>query len=421
MPLFKYKAIDSKGKVVSGSSDSKSLELLMEKLKSEGLFFMEGRMDRQAPKPADEPAIPLSAVPEGKPRVNIAGFLKRKVPLDVLAIFTTQLSIMVRTALPLFEALGSLAKQQVRPKFKGIISQVNHAVQQGIPLSQAFARFPEVFDPVYLSLLSAGEATGKLDVMLDRIAKYLDFQREMRTKIRASLLYPSVIVLTSMAVVAFLVLFILPTFVQVFSQFEMKLPLPTRVLLSISEQVRAWWWVYLLVIGGGWVYFVRWLSNPSHTRPIDALQLQLPVIGTLVRNVVMTRVLRTLSALVSSGVPILQSLDLARASAGNAVFREIIDGIHKSASEGKGLTSSLYGNAYFPEQVSNMIRNAEKTGTLPEVLTKVADFYEKETDSTIKNVFSVLEPLFVIFLGVMVAGIAVAVLLPIFQLDAGIQ
>ncbi len=413
MPLFKYKAIDTQGKVVRGSADSKSLELLMEKLKSEGLFFMEGQLDRQ-------PTVPHS-IPNATPRINLTGFVKRSVPLDALSIFTTQLSIMVRTALPLFEALGSLAKQQLRPKFKNVISEIKHAVQQGTSLSQAFARFPEVFDPVYLSLLSAGEATGKLDVMLDRIANYLNFQREMRTKIRTSLLYPSVIVITSMAVVAFLVLFILPTFVQVFSQFQMKLPLPTRVLLSISEQVRAWWWVYVLILGGGWAYFVRWLSNPSHTRPVDALQLQLPVIGPLVRNVVMTRVLRTLSALVSGGVPILQSLDLARASAGNAVFREIIDGIYKSASEGRGLTTSLYGNPYFPEQVSSMIRNAEKTGTLSEVLTKVADFYEHETDTTIKNVFSVLEPLFVIFLGVMVAGIAVAVLLPIFQLDAGIQ
>ena len=247
----------------------------------------------------------------------------------------------------------------------------------------------------------------------------MNFQRDLRSKTRSAFLYPSLIVLTCIGVVAFLVLFILPTFAEVFAQFDVALPLPTRMLLSFSHHLRSWGLIYALAIGVAWLYFVRWLSNPSHVKPPDTFQLKLPVIGTLVRNIVVTRILRTLAALVSSGVPILRSLELARDAAANAVFEEMLDRLYQSASQGKGLASSLYGDPYFPEQAASMIRNAEKTGTLPAVLTTVADFYEAQTDTALKNVFSILEPVFVIFLGLLVVGIAVAILLPIFRLDQG--
>jgi type II secretory pathway component PulF len=346
---------------------------------------------------------------------------KKKVPIEIITVFTTEFAIMVRTSLPIVGSLESLKKQQAHPKFKAVIGEICRLVTQGNPLSQGFAQFPTVFDPIYVSLVAAGEASGTLPLMLERLAAYLNFQRELKEKIRMALLYPAIVVLTCTAVVSFLVFFILPTFSTIFTEMNIELPLPTRMMLFMSHHLRSWWWIYGLIVGAAWGYAMRWSSDPVHAMRLDTFQLKLPVIGRLIRNVVMTRILRTLSSLVDSGVPILMSLDLARAAANNAVFRAIVDRIHASAREGKGLATPLYGDPYFPEPVMNMIANAEKMGALPEVLSKAADYYEHETDISIKKSFAILEPVFVVFLGLMVASIAVAVLLPIFQMSAGVQ
>jgi len=196
-----------------------------------------------------------------------------------------------------------------------------------------------------------------------------------------------------------------------------ELPWVTRALLAFSLHARAWFWLYAAGLAGTLVLAYRWVSNPAHAKPVNRLQLSLPVVGSLMRNIVMTRVLRTLGALVSSGVPILQSLQLAGESAANAVFYDILGRVYKDASEGKGLSASLFNNPYIPDQVAQMMENGEKTGTLPDVLNKIADFYEDETDTALKNVFSILEPIFVLVLGGIVAAIAVAILLPVFKMN----
>ena len=413
MPLFQFKAIDAKGKVTKGSSPAGTLGDLKAILKTQGLFLMEGKETEAG----EEKGSPKAS---GKLDAGRYATSNDKAPLKGVLVFTTQLSIMVRTALPILEAISGLARQQSDPVFKSILIEICKDVQHGRALSQAFSRFPKVFDDVYISLLAAGEASGNLDVMLDRIAGYLNFRKELKAKVHSSLLYPSIVVGVSVAVVAFLVLFVLPTFMEVFNQFEIQLPLSTRVLIAVSDHVRAWWAPYLgVLVFGGW-YFRRWFSDPAKVGTLHVLQLHVPLIGPLARTIVMTRIMRTLASLVAGGVPILKSLDLARASAGNVVFSEILDEVYKNARAGKGLSLAFSNSPYVPPQVADMIANSEKTGTLPEVLTKLADYYEKETDASIKNLFSVLEPLFVVALGVLVGGIAVAILLPIFQLDAGL-
>ena len=423
MPLYKYKAADASGKIAQGSLQAESLSDLKTALKSQGLFLMKTRAMPLPPsrgKVGMGGAPPPSSSPTRGEEVYGKNIFKKSVPLDVIALFTTEMAIMIGTALPIMETLRTLEKQQRHSRFKKVIGEICESVEQGNPLSKAFSRFPEVFDPVYLSLLASGEMGGKLSEMLDRINAYLHFQRDIKSKVRSALVYPTLLLLTCLSVVGFMVLFILPTFAQVFAQFDIQLPLPTRILLFISAHTRSWWWLYLPAVAGLWIYFSRWLSKPIHVKPVARFQLKLPVVGPLVRNIVMARVLRTLAALVSSGVPILRSLELARTSAANAVFRDIIDRIYDSANQGQGLASSLQGDPHFPEQVTHMIANAEKTGTLPKVLNKVADFYEQQTDTALKNVFAILEPVFVGFLGCLVAAIALSVLLPIFRLDSGI-
>lgn len=416
MPRFRYQALDAKGSKTSGEADASDVKVLSETLRLQGFFLFDATAEKLTDAPADAAAEPSAAALK-----DLAGARERTVPLEAVSMFTSQLAIMVRTALPIMESLTSLARQQSDPTFKAILLDVGRGVQHGQSLSLCCSRYPKVFDEVYVSLLAAGEASGNMHTMLERLAAYLQFQRDLRGKVRSALLYPTIVVVTALSVVAFLVLFIMPTFAEVFSQFDLKLPLPTRALLGLSAHLRASWYLYVLAAGAGWWFMARWISRPENIKTAHIFQLDLPVAGTLVRNIVLTRTLRTLAALVASGVPILKSLDMTKASAGNVVFHDLLVQVHLSASEGRGLAAAFAKSPYFPELVSNMVANAEKTGTLPETLEKMAEYYEHETDTAIKDLFSVMEPIFVVGLGLVVAGIAVAILLPIFELGNAIQ
>ncbi|MFH1724270.1 MAG: type II secretion system F family protein [Elusimicrobiota bacterium] len=422
MPRYRFKALDKQGKPTEGASTAANVSELSSILKSQGLFLMESREEKSEEAVLAPPgAASLADAPRTAAEAPRHARSEDTVPMEDATLFTTQLAIMVRTAMPILESLQVLARQQPNPVFRSVIQEISRSVQHGQTLSLAFSRYPRIFDQVFVSLLAAGEAGGNMDKMLLRISEYLQFQRGIKTKVRAALLYPCIVVAAGLSVVLFLMLFILPTFVEVFGQFDIKLPIPTRVLMVLSDHLRTWWLAYLAGTALAWAYFRRWLRDPAHVRAVHAFQLRLPVAGLLVRNIVLTRILRTLSSLVSSGVPILRSLDLARDSAGNIVFQELLGRVYRSANEGKGLASALKGHPHFPESVADMIANAEKSGTLPEVLENVADYYESETDTAIKNLFSVIEPIFVVFLGLMVGGIAIAILLPIFELSTGFQ
>jgi len=409
MPEYRFTALDGSGGRVSGGSSAASLADLTAVLKGQGLFLIRGQEE------AHREAAPAGREPRRLARTT------DPVPLEAVALFMTQLSIMVRTALPIPEALEVLGKQQKDEVFRSILQDALREVRHGRPLSDSFARFPKAFDEIVTSLLAVGEAGGKMEAMLERIAAYLEFQREIRAKVKSAMMYPSIVIGTAIVVVLFIVLFILPTFAQVFGQFEMRLPLPTRVLLGASGHLRSWWLVYLTAALVGGEKLRSWVRDPAHRRAVHQAALDLPGLGTLSRNLALTRVLRTLTALLEAGVPILKSLQLARAAAGNALFEDMLGRMGRFAAEGRGLAPAIEHNPYMPEAVVHMVANAERTGTLPEVLSKVADYYEKETDRAIKDLFTLMEPLFIVLIGTMVGGIAVSVLLPMFQLGGAVQ
>jgi type IV pilus assembly protein PilC len=421
MPRYRYKAIDSKGRTSSGTSDARSREALAVLLEEQGLFLMEARpvFGEEEKKPA--PRQPQEEKQPEKQEEGRQAGAGDTVSLKEVAVFTSQLAVMLRTALPILESLDMLARQSANPVFRSIISQVGRAVRSGQPLSKCFGRYPRVFDDVYVSLLSAGEASGRLDIMLDRLAAYLDFRLQLKEKVRAALIYPSIVVLTATAVVGFMVVFVLPTFMEVFTQFDIALPLPTRALIFVSGVIRDRWY---LLLGAGlaaaW-YAGSWASDKENSRALDALKLRVPIAGRMTRNIVMTRVLRTLASLTESGIPILKSLEISRAAAGNAVFEELLDEVMKDVREGRGISPALARSALVPPTVAGMVATGEKTGNLPEVVNKVAGFYEAETDTAIKELFSAIEPIFVVGLALLVGGIAVSVLLPMFDLASGIQ
>jgi type IV pilus assembly protein PilC len=415
MPVYAYKAIDQKKNVHAGSMEAPTLEALAAVLKTRGLFLMESRFQALQTPPAVEerPAVHPPASGEEPPI--------RSIPLDALAIFTSELSVMLRTALPMNEALHTLARQQKNPKFKRVLFQLCRNVQEGKPLSYTFERFPQVFDPVYIALLKSGEASGKVPEMLERLSGYLDFQREMHSKIQAALLYPAIISLTGIGVALFLTLYILPCFAEMFARANAELPLLTQVLLALSRHLQSWWKFYVLAAAGAVWAIRRWLEDPLRARALERAELRLPVVGLLIRNIVMTRILRTLGALVAAGVPILEALKLSGDSASHRVFHDILERVQKSAAEGKGLATTLTGDPFFPAVAADMIANAEMTGKLPEVMTQISIYYERQTDISIRNVFTVMEPVFVVLIGLVVGVIAVSILWPMFRLDGGLQ
>lgn len=416
MPKYRYKAIDAKGSVAKAEVEAPSVAELTERLAARGLFLMESKVVEEESSPG--PQAVSAGETQGQERVATT---RDTVSLKEVSIFTAQWAVMVRTSLPILEALDMLAHQSENAVFRSILIDIWGSVRQGQPLSKAFGRYPKVFDDVYVSLLSSGEVSGKLDIMLERLSNYLEFQLELKEKIRSSLVYPTIVILTAVAVVAFLVIFVLPTFMEVFSQFDIKLPWPTQILIFVSEQVRHLWYLLLLALGGLWWYLSSWLLDPANTKMVHGLQIKLPIVGPLTRNIVMTRILRTLGSLTESGIPILKSLELAKAASGNLIFGELIDDIIADVREGRGLAGALGRSPYVPATVAGMVATGEKTGTLPEVLGKVAAYYESETDASIKNLFSALEPLFIVGLGLMVGGIAFSVLLPMFDLASGLQ
>jgi type IV pilus assembly protein PilC len=414
MPEYEFKAVDNSGKFVSGVSSAHDPATLGRILQDQGLFLMETVEVGGSKQPVVKSAgVLLAKLRDLRP--------KPKISLKDVTFCTAQLAIMVRSALPILESLEILADQAPNPTFQQLLRTVGKDVSEGMPLSKAFAQHPGTFDTIYVSLLAAGEASGDLDTMLERLASHLDFNVKLNSKIQSALLYPVIVIMVALAVLTFLVTFVLPTFAEIFVQLKIELPLPTRMLLYGGAVLRAYWYAFLIAGTAAWFGFRAWARHPRNEVTVDRALLRLPLIGVLIRNLVLTRILRTLGSLLESGVTILFSLELAKSAAGNRIFRDLLEKVGGEVREGKILSASLSQSEYIPKVVIGMIATGEKTGTLPEVINRVAGFYEAETDTAVKNIFTALEPLFIVVLGIMVGGIAISVLLPMFDMAGGIQ
>lgn len=414
MPEFEFKAVDNHGKFVSGVSSAADPASLGRILQDQGLFLMETAEVGGGKRPVAKTAGALLAkLKDLRP--------KPRISLKDVTFCTAQLAIMVRSALPILESLEILGDQASNAAFRGLLKSVGRDVSEGMPLSKAFGRHPGTFDTIYVSLLAAGEASGDLDVMLERLAAHLDFNVKLNSKIQSALLYPAIVIMVALAVLTFLVTFVLPTFAEIFVQLNIVLPWPTRALLYGGAVLRESWYLFLGGALAAWFSFRAWARSPRNAEIVDRALLRLPLIGALIRNIVLTRLLRTLGSLLESGVTILFSLELAQAAAGNKIFSNLLEKVRAEVREGKILSASLSQSEHIPKVVIGMIATGEKTGTLPEVINRVAGFYEAETDTAVKNIFTALEPLFIVVLGVMVGGIAISVLLPMFDMAGGIQ
>jgi len=339
-----------------------------------------------------------------------------KVKDKEMAIFTRQFSTMIDAGLPLVQCLNILAEQSESKTLRSVTGQVARHVEAGSTLADALRRHPRTFDDLFTNLVEVGEAGGILDVVLQRLAAYIEKAAALKRKVKAAMVYPCAIIGVALLVVIFMLTFVIPTFAQMFKDLGADLPLPTKIVMLLSDFVRS----YILLLIAGMIGCVMALRSYYRTEggraTIDALMLKLPVFGTLVRKVAVARFTRTLGTLVQSGVPILDGLRITARTAGNKVVEKAVLQCRAAVTEGKTLADPLRTSGVFPPMVTQMISVGEQTGALDAMLSKIADFYDDEVDTAVSTLTSLLEPIMIVFLGVVVGGLVVAMYLPIFKL-----
>ena len=347
---------------------------------------------------------------------GVGGRFGGKVKDKEMAIFTRQFSTMVDAGLPLVQCLTILAEQSESKTLRTVTSRVAGSVEAGSTLADALRRHPKTFDELYVNLVEVGEAGGILDTVLQRLSVYIEKAAALKRKVKSAMIYPLTIVGVAFIVVIFMLTFVIPTFAKMFAGMGADLPLPTLIVIRLSDFATRFWW---LIIGAaiGIVVGIRAYYKTEGGRSlIDALVLKLPVFGTLIRKVSVARFTRTLGTLVSSGVPILEGLRITARTAGNRVVERAVLETRASVTAGKTLAEPLQASTVFPPMVVQMISVGEQTGALDAMLNKIADFYDDEVDTAVTALTALLEPMMIVFLGVVIGGLVIAMYLPIFRL-----
>lgn len=345
---------------------------------------------------------------------------RKKVKSKDLSIFTRQFSVMIDAGLPLVQCLEILAQQQENKYFMQVLMQVRQDVEEGSTLSAAMARHPKVFDQLYSNMVEAGETGGILDVILQRLSTFIEKLVKLKRDVISAMIYPSAVIVMAVGAVAVIMVVVIPQFQNIFLGLlgpGEQLPFPTRIVVGISNFLAGWGGLVLLGSIVGLVLTIKFYRNtPGGKRNIDRFTLRLPVMGDILRKVAVARFSRTLSTLLSSGVPILQALDITARTSGNVVIEEAIISVRVGVERGESFVEPLKATKVFPNMVSQMIGIGEQTGALDAMLGKIADFYEQEVDTAIANLLTMLEPLMIGFLGITIGSIVIAMYLPLFTL-----
>jgi type IV pilus assembly protein PilC len=333
-----------------------------------------------------------------------------------LAIFTRQFATMISAGLPLVQCLDILAKQSTKPSFGRVIGEVTRDVEAGSTLADALGKHRNVFDELFRNMVAAGEAGGVLDEILVRLATYIEKADALKRKVRGAMVYPAVVLSVCVGAGAFMLVFIIPTFARMFMDFGGELPLPTQIVLAMSNFLQQFWWALVLGAVGLTIAFRRYYATESGRTNVDSAMLRLPVLGDVLRKGAVARFTRTLGTLIASGVPILSGLEITARTAGNRVIAQAIMTARASIREGETVSAPLKTSGVFPPMVVQMISVGEQTGALDEMLTKIAVFYEAEVDSAVDTLTSVIEPVMIVMMGGMVGGMVIAMYLPMFKL-----
>jgi type IV pilus assembly protein PilC len=341
----------------------------------------------------------------------------RSIKQKDIAIFTRQLSTMLKAGVPLLQAFDIVARGSTNPKLTRLLTDIRSDVETGTSLSSAFRKHPLYFDALYCNLVEAGEAGGILEALLERLAIYQEKTMALKNKIKSALMYPTAVLVVAFIVLAVIMIFVVPSFEEVFKGFGAELPAPTLAVIAMSKFfVNYWWIIFGVLFGGGYFAFQSWRRSEKFQKAVDRLMLRIPVFGDLIRKAAVARWTRTLSTMFAAGVPLVEALDSVGGASGNAVYAEATEQIQKDVSTGAGLTTSMQGTGVFPVMVLQMSAIGEESGSLDQMLGKAAEFYEDEVDEAVKGLSSLMEPFIIVILGVLIGGIVVSMYLPIFKL-----
>jgi type IV pilus assembly protein PilC len=397
---FQYKVKDKTGKLVEGSLEAENAQLVVSKLRSMGYVPIE---------------IAQATGVNVHRDLKIPGFSDR-VKLKDVAVFSRQFATMINSGLSLLRSLYILADQTESKALAEVVNQVRQDVERGASLSQALAKHPKVFPRLYVSMVRAGEIGGSLDSVLLRLAETIEKQVELRRKVKSAMTYPCVVGILVLVIVTAMLLFVIPMFQNIYKELGGTLPAPTQVLITISKICRQFWYVIFIVEIGGAFGFRKWINSEDGRKKWDAIKLRVPIFGKLVRKTALARFSRTLSALVRSGVPILESLEIVSETAGNHVVAEAVRDTQAAVKRGEPLSKKLEDHEVFPPMVVQMMAVGEETGALDEMLDKIADFYDQEVEATVDALTSLIEPLLIVVMGVCVGGMIISLYLPMFNI-----
>jgi type IV pilus assembly protein PilC len=344
-----------------------------------------------------------------------------KVPSQNVAIFTRQFSVRIDAGLPLVQCLEILGSQQENKVFQRALTQIRSDVESGSSLADAMRKHPKIFNDLYTNMVAAGEAGGILDTILQRLAQYIEKSVKLNSQVKSAMIYPVAVISIAVIVVAIILWKVIPVFASLFKGLGAELPMPTVIVIALSNFIADFWWLITAVIAGTIFFLRRYHQTYKGKRHIDAFLLKMPVLGILLRKIAVARFCRTLATLTSSGVPILDGLTITARTAGNSIIEDAIMATRKSVEEGKTISEPLADTKVFPPMVVQMIAVGEQTGALDTMLSKIADFYEDEVDTAVAGLMKLLEPILIAFLGVAIGGIVIAMYMPMFTLIGQIQ
>jgi type IV pilus assembly protein PilC len=397
MPAFLWEATSRKGEQKKGELDAADEAAVRAQLRRQGVKN-----------------INVKAKP--KDLLEYLPFLKQKVQEKDVVVFARIFSTMINAGLPLIQCLDLLASQEQNKTFAGIIRAIKEDIEGGSTLTDALRKYPKIFDELFVNLVAAGEAGGILDVILSRLSAYMEKAMKLKSKVKGAMTYPASVLVISIGVVAVLLLKVIPVFQKMFEGMGGTLPAPTQFLVDASQFAQNYFYVFIIVIVAVVVAYNRFYATEKGRYTVDSLVLKAPVFGPLIKKVAVSKFTRTMSTMMSSGVPILDALSIVSKTAGNVIIENALIQTRKSISEGKTIAEPLMETDIFPSMVVQMIAVGEATGALDTMLAKIADFYDDEVDAAVEALTSLLEPFMMVFLGGVVGGMIIAMYLPIFQM-----
>ncbi len=403
---FSYKAVGRDGANISATIDAADATEAMDNLRRQGIFVSEIAQ-------ASEAAVKASDPTKGK----VSGGKR----LKHLVNFTRQIAVLVASGTPLVQALTALERQAMDKQWRGVLERIRTLVEEGASLSAAMEQFPQYFDPICRSLVSAGESSGQLEPMLDRLAKLVRKQLQIRTAISGAMVYPILLIFIAIGVMVVMLTFVLPRFAGLFQTLDTPLPPTTKIVMWMSDTARGYWWAILLGLGAAGAALKFWLASPAGKIAFDQFSVKAPIFGSIVRSFATARIARLIGVQIDSHVPLLEALALTKSATQNSLYAQLIANAEDAATRGQPISVAFADSPLINTSVAEALRSGEQTGQVASLLLNIADFLDEENDTTVRSLTSIIEPIILIILGVIVGFLAISMFLPLFDLTSAVQ